>query len=131
MVEWIARQVEYLADSWWIVEEVDDHGQGERRIIYCGDDEALARRIARLPELEASADNLLKTADGVSICIGDTVWRCTGSKSYRYEIVAIGKDRLSAIVTDEMGCSVGCVLDPTDCYSTREAAEAAREETGS
>lgn len=57
--EW--RAVESLG-VWWVVESSDldlssSHG---RQVVLCGDNEALARRIARLPKLEATGSDLLE-----------------------------------------------------------------------
>ena len=129
MIKWRAIQIEYLSDSWWIVEEVHDDSQEGRRVIYCGEDEALARRIARLLDLEAIVDKLPGMADGVAMIIPEQdVWFYEDDKLIEGFVLSItwGAYFCECLVRDGYGIEHN--LDAEDCYGTREAAEAAREE---
>lgn len=117
--EWRAKKDSGNRRGWSVYEYDSPTDTRAVRLVVGGIEEADARRIATLPELEAIVAKLDKTADGV-------------------------------LITDGMACYVPCVngtlcfyaylspqSEPTEAYpwgrsySTPEAAEAAREETGS
>lgn len=71
---WRASYHDYLGTAWWGVDEVDDEGRFIQNIAICGNDEALARRIAKLLELEAIVADLLIACKSVSsVGINDEV----------------------------------------------------------
>lgn len=78
--------------------------------------DALAAEIARLRRLEAA---LPKTADGVYVIPGSFVYHPSGTRGVVPGIRGNGPITLSGL-----GTTWACI---GDCYSTSEAAEAARE----
>lgn len=131
---WRATYHDYLGTTWWAVDEVDGKGRFMRNIVLCDDDEALAQRIAKLPELESIVDTVPCTADGVYWIPGRDVTFFHPEEAGSQDDVSIEDDRWVAwwwVVDRETGGSRGRFHDIGECYSTREANEAAREEAGS
>lgn len=71
MTKWQATHRGYLVDSWWTVDEVDEDGRHVRVVVFCGDDETLAQRIGKLPELEADVQQLQTRLAEADDCIGE------------------------------------------------------------
>lgn len=124
MNEWKAlpRQGEW-AGLWRVVEQ--DDVKDTLMVIADCDTKAIARRIAKLPELEAIDAKLPKTADGATVVpFVDPVWA----------VATCGVERR---YWEHSDCSwvYGNLRHKTirvsECYSTREAAEAAGKETDS
>ena len=85
---------------------------------WCEENDELRARIAKL---EAIVEKLPKTADGVPVVPGQDVFDYN-----RYEVF-VRHVEMEAFEYDDDGgkCAFGGIHD---CYSTREAAEAAKEE---
>ncbi len=88
----------------------------------------LEEQAAQIDSLRATVDKLPKTADGVSIVLRMTVWTLEDGKAWEWTVAGIGLD----IGGDyylwlDDGEPSRMVSEPGQCYSTREAAEAAKE----
>lgn len=80
--------------------------------------------IAEVARLQAIVDKLPKTADGVVVLPGMTLYEhCWMEPFHVRELVAVSDD----VKRSEWMCDDG-EIDPLQCYSTREAAEAAERE---
>lgn len=96
----------------------DDH-----KAIYKTGCDMIAERDSRIAELEAVVSKLPKTADGVVVTPGMSVWVDRGSDVYeedRYEEGAWWPDESCDIYGDGEYITLG------NCYSTRAAALAAK-----
>lgn len=81
--------------------------------------------LSRLAELEAIVDKLPKTADGVPVMPGMTVFFTTGKGC---SVNGIVQHVTSACCGNTSGAGLHWWRSTSDCYSTREAAEAAMAE---
>ena len=88
----------------------------------------LEAHVEGLHRLQAIVDKLPKTADGVPVTPGTTLWFCDPfgkTKSWK-----IGRDlraKTTVLVEADPAGNEFEEYGPADCYSTREAAEKAKE----
>ena len=106
---------------------VKDHKQGQRVVagyeVLLNHWRAQTLEIERLQEI---VDKLWKTADGVPLLPDMTVWTFSASRDNQVEsamVAGFSDGEVKVVFPD----GVRWYYDPKDCYSTPEAAEAARE----
>lgn len=121
------RTIQQLRDAYYAM-------QAERN-------DAISQRDAALAEVErlrAIVDRLPKTADGVHVVPGDRVWHPQMAGNWAFGLTVMANDEAGA--EPDMWCACVCTTIGPDnfvasvqdepvanCYSTPEAAKAARE----
>ncbi len=91
-----------------------------------GDRICLKNQIARL---QAIVDKLPKTMDGVPVIFGDFVWKKRGGEMLTGTIGSdceLGRSMVDVCNADLPTADNDVTLEISECYSTREAAEAAQ-----
>lgn len=128
MIEW-RLESSTLIDH-WNVAEYDSRG-AFRRYIVTDLDKPTASRVAKLLELETIIAKLPETKDGIHVLPGDTVWSIAADGTTE-ERVVLWATEAHPWPGYSAGFGVeGPPIPVEDCYSTLEAAEAAREAVGS
>jgi hypothetical protein len=94
--------------------------------MYCAD--CYSKQVAEIERLRAIVDKLPKTADGVTISPGMSVWCLLDDewqKVIASEVSDVGQVNIMDEVDDEGG-GFWEIREASDCYSTRQAAEEAK-----